>query len=125
MRKLVVESYLLLIRLELLMLSGNLSSIHELVLCSIVEDDDKRRGLTVEGTCHAIDIACVFYPKHVLCLQRTVVTVLLLRRYGWNAEMVVGAQMMPFRSHAWPELNGTVVGDKPYLRDLYQELERC
>ncbi|WP_353072016.1 lasso peptide biosynthesis B2 protein [Tunturiibacter gelidiferens] len=125
MRSLLVESHLLLIRLELLMLFGKLNSIRELVLRSKVEGNEKRRGLTVEGICHAIDMACVFYPKHVLCLQRTAVTVLLLRRYGWNAEMVVGAQMMPFRSHAWSELDGTVVGDKPYLRDIYHELERC
>jgi hypothetical protein len=75
--------------------------------------------------CHAIDLACVFYFRHVLCLQRSAATTLLLRSRGFAAEMVIGAQMLPFQSHAWVEVNGTVVNDKPYIKEIYQELERC
>src|SRR6185437_8605148 len=32
--------------------------------------------------CHAVDLACVFYFKPVLCLQRSAATILLLRRHG-------------------------------------------
>jgi hypothetical protein len=75
--------------------------------------------------CHAVDLACVFYFKQVLCLQRSAVTTVLLRQYGWVAEMVIGAQVRPFISHAWVEIDGSVIGDKPYIREMYQELERC
>jgi hypothetical protein len=74
---------------------------------------------------HAVDLACVFYPKRVLCLQRSAATALLLRRHGIHAELVIGAQMMPFKSHAWVEVDGVVANDKPYLHDIYQVLERC
>jgi transglutaminase superfamily protein len=72
-----------------------------------------------------MDLACVLYFKRVLCLQRSAATTLLLRRYGWRAEMVTGVQILPFASHAWVEIEGTVVNDKPYMLDIYQVLERC
>ena len=49
----------------------------------------------------------------------------LLRRHGWNAEMVIGAQLLPFQSHAWVEIDGRVVNDKPYIAEIFQVLERC
>jgi hypothetical protein len=39
--------------------------------------------------------------------------------------MVVGAQMLPFKSHAWVEIKGAIVNDKPYMLDLYTVLDRC
>jgi hypothetical protein len=39
--------------------------------------------------------------------------------------MVIGAQMLPFKSHAWVEIGGSIVNDKPYMLDIYQVLERC
>jgi hypothetical protein len=70
-----------------------------------------------------MDIACALYPKRVLCLQRSAATLFLLRRHGWDATLVIGAQTVPFKSHAWVELNGAVVSDKPYMREMYQVLE--
>ena len=75
--------------------------------------------------CHAVDLACVFYFKPVLCLQRSAVAVTLLRIHGWNAEMVMGAQLLPFQSHAWVEIRGNVVNDKPYINQIFQVLDRC
>jgi hypothetical protein len=74
---------------------------------------------------HAVDLACVFYFKRVLCLQRSAATAVLLRDHGWNAEMVIGAQLLPFQSHAWVEINGRVVNDKPYISKIFQVFERC
>jgi hypothetical protein len=74
---------------------------------------------------YAVDLACVFYFKRVLCLQRSAATAALLRRHGWNAAMVIGAQLLPFQSHAWVEINGRVVNDKPYIAEIFQVLERC
>ena len=50
---------------------------------------------------------------------------MLLRRHGYEAAMLIGAQMLPFKSHAWVEVNGNVVNDKPYMHEIYQVLERC
>jgi hypothetical protein len=81
--------------------------------------------VTVEHVCHAMDIACIWYPKHVLCLQRSAATVCLLRSYGVPAEMVIGVQQMPFRAHAWVEVEGGVVNDKQYTGEMYAALVRC
>jgi hypothetical protein len=78
-----------------------------------------------EKICHAIDLACVFYFKPVLCLQRSAVATILLRRYGYPAELVIGVQVAPSRSHAWVEVDGVVVNDRHYMRALYRVLERC
>lgn len=75
--------------------------------------------------CHAINLACVSYFKRVMCLQRSAATALLLKRHGWPAELVIGAQLLPFESHAWVEIDRRVVNDKPYITEIYQELERC
>jgi len=79
----------------------------------------------IEELCHAVDLACVLYFKRVLCLQRSSATALLLRRHGWKAEMVIGAQLVPYRSHAWCEVDAVVVNDRPYVGEMYSVLERC
>jgi hypothetical protein len=38
---------------------------------------------------------------------------------------VLGAQQMPFKSHAWVEVDRRVVNDKPYAPEIYAELDRC
>jgi hypothetical protein len=125
MNRLVIEGGLALARIGLLMRCGHLRSIHSLLLKERLGEVTRQSGATVGQICHAMDIACVFYPKRVLCLQRAAATTLLLRRHGWQAEMVIGTQILPFRSHAWVELDGVVVNDKSYLREIYQQMERC
>jgi Transglutaminase-like superfamily len=120
----VFDSYVLLIRLEIFLCFRDLRSLHELVRAARVRGRAENVGPIVRDVCHAIDLACVFYPKKVLCLQRSVATTLLLRSSGVRAEMVIGAQLLPFRSHAWVEVDGAVVNDKPYMREIYQPLER-
>jgi hypothetical protein len=73
---------------------------------------------------HAVDLACLWYPKPVLCLQRSVIATCLLRRVGAKAELIIGAQRLPFRSHAWVEIDGRVINDKSDMRKRYLILER-
>lgn len=75
--------------------------------------------------CHAMDLACVFYFKRVLCLQRSAATAIQLRQHGWAAAMVIGAQLLPFQSHAWVEIENRIVNDKPYISEMFQLLDRC
>jgi hypothetical protein len=84
-----------------------------------------RSKYTAEQLCHATDMACVLYVKPVLCLQRSAATAMMLRRNGFNAELVIGARIIPFRAHAWVELEHLVINDKSYTPELYRELNRC
>jgi prolyl oligopeptidase len=79
---------------------------------------------SAQQICHAMDIACVLYFKTVKCLQRSVALTMLLRRYGLAAELVVGARILPAKFHAWVEIDRNVVSDKPYVSQLFRELER-
>lgn len=123
MTHLALESFFWLMRIELMMWVGGLRSIHrhvmtyktQLLADGLRHDSDK--------LCRAMDLACAFYPKRTLCLQRSAATLLLLRHHGWNARLVIGAQTVPFKSHAWVEVNGVVVSDKPYMRQMYQVVE--
>jgi Transglutaminase-like superfamily len=83
------------------------------------------RQTQIEEICAAIDLVCIWYPKRVLCLQRSAATTCLLKCYGIPARMVLGAQQMPFKAHAWVEVNGCVVNDRPYVPEIYAELDRC
>jgi Transglutaminase-like superfamily len=69
--------------------------------------------------CDAVHLATCFYWKPVLCMQRAVCTVWLLRRYGIVARLVIGYRPSPFFSHAWVEVDGRVVyGSAAYQRRL-------
>jgi len=80
---------------------------------------------TLGRICSAIDLACICYWREVLCLQRSAATACLLKKYGVAAELVIGTQQLPFRAHAWVEVEGTVVNDKPYMREMYAVLDHC
>jgi len=79
----------------------------------------------VTKICEAMDLACIWYWRHALCLQRSAALTCLLRRHSIAADLVIGAQQMPFRSHAWVEVNGVVVNDKPYVSEVFAVLDRC
>lgn len=78
-----------------------------------------------ERICAAVDLACIWYWKEALCLQRSAATTCLLRRYGIPAQLVIGTQKLPFKAHAWVEVDGRVVNDKPYTPEMYLVLDRC
>jgi hypothetical protein len=121
---LVLRAYLRLIQFDLYPARGNFQALY-----------DKARGCpirkmpvsvnTAEQICAAVDMACIWYWKEVLCLQRSAATTCLLKRYGVSAQMILGAQQMPFKAHAWVEVDGKVVNDKPYMREMYAVLDRC
>jgi len=79
----------------------------------------------VDRVCHAVNHASIWYPKRVRCLQRSTVTTCLLRRYGVAAQMAVGAQTIPFKAHAWTEVNGHAVNERNDVQKIYSVWERC
>ena len=125
MKRLAFESWLLLLYFEVVMCFRDFKTLHRVVREKKVQPALATSRITGEQLCRAVDFACVFYFKQILCLQRSAATTVLLRRHGWHAEMVIGTQMVPFKSHAWVEIEDRIVNDKPYMRDFYRVLERC
>ena len=121
---LVISAYVRLFRFEIDLMRGNFAALYEKVRSCPVASQSTRVG-AVEPICAAVDTACIWYWKEVLCLQRSAVTACLLKEYGIAAEMVLGAQQMPFRAHAWVEVAGQVVNDKPDVPQIYAVLDRC
>ncbi len=84
-------------------------------------------GRSWSGKCEttivdACQLAFCFYWKPVLCLQRSVCLVRLLRRYGVDAHLVIGYRPVPFLSHAWVEVDGRVVNDSSAYKDRLRRL---
>lgn len=123
MSVLVLRAYLRLIQFDLYLARGNFPALY-----SKVRDYPVRRTAaspeTTEQICAAVDMACIWYWKEVLCLQRSAATTCLLKCHGVSARMILGAQQMPFRAHAWVEVDGRVVSDKPYMREMYSILDQ-
>jgi hypothetical protein len=79
----------------------------------------------VDQVCRAVNYAGVWYPKRVLCLQRSAITTCLLRSQGIPAQMAIGAQKTPFKAHAWTEVNGCAINERKDVRAIYGVWERC
>jgi hypothetical protein len=73
----------------------------------------------------AVNYACVWYPKRVLCLQRSFVTTYLLRKRGITAYLVLGAQKLPFKAHAWVEVDGKAINERSAVQATYAVWDRC
>jgi hypothetical protein len=79
----------------------------------------------IDSVCVAVNSAMMWYPKQVLCLQRSVVTTCLLRSHGVQAHMVMGAQRTPFKAHAWVEVDGRAINEKTDVQAHYGIWVRC
>ena len=121
---LVLKAYWMLILFHLFLVRGNFAALYDKVRKYPVGNHPQAPD-TVERICSAVDMACIWYWKEALCLQRSAVTACLLKQYGVLAQMVIGAQQMPFKAHAWVEVDGRVVNDKPYMPEMYAVLDRC
>lgn len=121
---LVLRAYLRLIQFDFCLAWGNFQVLYEKVRAHPTTKV-ATSGDSTERICSAVDMACIWYWKEVLCLQRSAATACLLKRHGVRAQMMIGAQQMPFKAHAWVEVNGQVVNDKPYVREMYAVLDRC
>jgi hypothetical protein len=80
---------------------------------------------TLARVCTAVNYACIWYPKQALCLQRSFVTTYLLRKSGIAAHMVMGAQKLPFKAHAWVEVDGKAINERSNVQATYAVLDRC
>lgn len=122
---LVIKSYLLLVRVDLILRCHGFKRLYDALRSQATRGAAQTTRNHYKRLCHAMDVACVFYPKTVLCLQRSAAAVFLLRGYGWPAEFVMGCSIGTFENHAWVEISGQVVNDRPYMHEMYQILDRC
>lgn len=123
MSSLVPHAYVKLVQFDFYLARRNFAALYRKVRdypIGVTEFPDSAARI-----CTAVDMACIWYWKQVFCLQRSAATACLLKRYGVPAKMVIGAQQMPFKAHAWVEVSGRVVNDKPYVRELYEILDQC
>lgn len=121
---LVLRAYLRLIQFDLYLARGNFKALYEKVRAYPIRKTAPLPD-TTERICAAVDMACIWYWKEVLCLQRSAATACLLKRAGVPAQMIIGAQQMPFKAHAWVEVDSRVVNDRTYMREMYAVLDRC
>src|SRR6202044_1183709 len=120
---LVLKAYLKLIQFDLYLVRGDFEALYNKVRnCPIRNKPWSAK--TVEQICSAVDMACIWYWKEALCLQRSAATSCLLKNHGIFAQMVIGAQRLPFKAHAWVEVDGRVVNDKQYVPEMYAVLNR-
>src|SRR5260370_25070145 len=115
---LVLKAYLKLIYFDLYLARGNFAALYDKVRqCPVGKTSPPPDA--VKRICSAVDMACIWNWKEALCLQRSAATSCLLKSRGIFAQMVIGAQQLPFKSHAWVEVDGRVVNDKAYVPEMY------
>ncbi len=124
MKLLILRAYLRLLLFDLYLARNDFAGLYKKVRsCPIKTGPTASDG--IEQIRSAVDMACVWYWKEVLCLQRSAATAYLLKQFGASAQLVIGAQQMPLKAHAWVEIDGRVVNDKSYVREMYAVLDRC
>jgi hypothetical protein len=113
-----------LVRFDFFLARGNFARLYDRVRGHHTGEGNPGPG-DIARICAAVDLASIWYWKQILCLQRSAATACLLKRFGVPAQMVIGVQQLPFKAHAWVEVGGSVVNDKPYTREMYEVLDRC
>jgi hypothetical protein len=118
------QALLMLVAYDTLCTFSTFGRLHKMVkrwpVAHRTPDDD-----TIDRVCAAVNYACIWYPKQVLCLQCAFVTTYLLRKKGLLAHMVLGAQKLPFKSHAWVEVNGRAINERSNVQATYAVWDRC
>jgi hypothetical protein len=109
---------------DLILMLGKFRAVHRIVRRWNVAHKDISEG-AVDRVIKAVNVACMLYPKQALCLQRSCVSVCLLRNQGVQADLVLGAQQFPFQAHAWVEVDGQAVNERSNVQSRYGSWERC
>lgn len=120
-----IAAFLELAVVDLTLKIGGFRALHRIVKCRPTNKNNLSPE-TVPRVCAAVDRAATYYLKHALCLQRSAVATRLLRSHGVPAQMVIACRKLPFKGHAWVEVEGEVVNDNEKVQTIYRSvLERC
>src|SRR5260370_18980581 len=96
---LVLRAYLKLILFDLYLARGNFAALYDQVRNYPLRKEAPASG-AIQQICSAVDMACIWYWKEALCLQRSAATACLLKEDGLPPQMVLRAQQTPVRAHA-------------------------
>ena len=122
-RLLTLRALFWLFAYALLLRTGGFKRIRRIVqlapFASRISCDRKIESEMCQQVCAAVDRAQVFLFSQAMCLQRSIVITRFLLMRGVDAETVIAAHLMPFKSHAWVEVNGEVVSDSPNVQLYY------
>ena len=113
----------MLVAYDVLCTFSTFARVHKMVQRWTVAESSPDQG-TIDRVCTVVNYACVWYPKRALCLQRAFVTAYLLRKEGVPAQMVVGAQKLPFKAHAWVEVDGQAINERSNVQATYAVWDR-
>ena len=80
-----------------------------------------RRDLSILAS--GINTAFAFYTHERLCLPRAIVSCCTLRAHGISASVVIGVKQMPFKAHAWVEIDDVPFNERHRTRE-YAVIER-
>jgi hypothetical protein len=120
---LLVSALWSLAKFDVLAIFGGFAAVHDRVnRCHLAAT--RLTECMIDDVCAAVNRACGYYPKNAACLQRSAAVVWLLRGYGVPADLVIGVNKFPFKSHAWVEVEGRVVNDRQRVREVYVMLDR-
>jgi hypothetical protein len=120
---LFVRAMLMLLMYDLLTIVGRFQTVH----CTVShwKISERRHPDAIDRICTAVNYACAWYPKQALCLQRSFVMTYLLRKNGIAAQMVLGSQKLPFKAHAWVEVDGRAINERSNVQATYAVWDRC
>jgi hypothetical protein len=118
------QAFFMLLTYDVLSTLCRFQTIYSVVRARKVNDKTAGSGV-IERVCTAVNYACVWYPKQALCLQRSFVTTCLLRKRGVAAQMVLGAQKLPFKAHAWVEVEARAINEQCNVQSIYAVWDRC
>jgi hypothetical protein len=121
---LVLKAYWKLIQFDLCLARGDFAALYDTVR-KYPPARQRVAPEAIEHICSAVSMACIWYWKEALCLQRSAATTCLLKEYGVPALMIIGVQHLPYKAHAWVEVDGRVVNDKSYMPEIYAVLDKC
>lgn len=82
------------------------------------------RTIGVDEVCEAVNFACGLSLAPPLCLRRSILTALMLRRKGVPASLVLGITPLGGRGHAWVEVDGRIVNDRFFTASDYFVIDR-
>jgi hypothetical protein len=118
------QAWLALVMFDLIALAG-FRRVHQHVRHRRVKHRSRIHSTAlIDDVIWAVEEACVWYFKRAACLQRSAVATWLLRGHGVAADLVIGYRPIPFESHAWVEVAGIVINDRPQYQKFFAVLER-
>jgi hypothetical protein len=118
------QAFFMLIAYDILSALCRFQTIYSMVRSWKVKGKTAEAGV-VDRVCVAVNYACIWYPKQALCLQRSFVVIYLLRKHGIAAQMILGAQKLPFKAHAWVEVDGRPINERSNVQATYAVWDKC